>query len=112
MPTKTTDKGREYDIKKGRFLVWHAEVWEDEGETPFDITLPLRIKLKVVRAIGTDAEMDADAMMKVLNLLVPDQSEALEEMDLNDFQEMFTTWQAEYEQLNGASLGESAGSSR
>lgn len=109
MPTKTTKKtGRQYEID-GRRMTWHADV--DTDEEPFDISLPLRIKLKVIEAVGGDTEMDAQGMMKMLDLLIPGQSASLREMDINDFQEMFVAWQDEYEQLTGASLGESAGSS-
>ncbi len=112
MPTKTTDKGREYDIKKGRYFVWHAEVWEDDGEAPFDITLPLRMKASIIFDIGLEGDIDLRAMKAITDAIAPNQQDAMREMDLNDFMQMFGAWQHEYELLNGASLGESAGSSR
>lgn len=107
MPTKTTKSGREYDID-GRTLIWHADV--DEDEAPFDVRIPLRIKMRVLRAYN-GAELSAENMMAMLEAIIPNQSEQLDEVDVNDFQEMFTTWQAEYELLNGASLGEASRSS-
>ncbi len=59
----------------------------------------------------TDTTLDADGMFSLLSRLIPDQADALQDMDLNDFQDMFAAWQSEYEALSGASLGESQDSS-
>lgn len=100
------DTGRVYEIaNKGRRFVWHADVWEDEGETPFDVTIPLRLKLAVVYEMA-DREMDAAAMRDLLAEVIPNQAEALGNMDMGDFQAMFTTWQSEYNALTGATPGE------
>lgn len=106
MPEKKTKAGRKYEIVGGRRFVWHADVWEDEGEQPFDVTVPLRIKLKVLDGFDESA-MDAATMRRMLAAIVPDQSDALGEMDVNDLQAMFSAWQTEYNALNGATLGES-----
>ena len=103
MPTKKTDAGREYEVD-GKRLTWHP-LDDDGNANGASVTIPLRIKLKVVRAMG-DRDMDTGAMFDMLEALIPDQAETLDEMDINDFQEMFTTWQAEYNSLTGASLGE------
>lgn len=92
MPEKTR-----YKID-GKTFVWTT----DEGD---EVSLPMRIKLKVIRGMA-DRDLNADAMFEILEALTPGQSEVLDEMDLNDFQDMFTAWQREYELLSGASLGE------
>lgn len=109
MPEKTTESGRKYEID-GRTFMWHPE--DDNGEVGNvpDVRIPLRLKLKVVRALG-GRDLDSEVMFELLNALIPNQAEVLDEMDVNDFQEMFTTWQDEYNSLTGASLGESPGSS-
>lgn len=108
MPTKETAAGRKYDIDGKRFT-WHP--LNDDGETGAlpDVTIPLRIKLKVVRSIA-DREMNAAAMFSILEALIPGQADTLDEMDINDFQAMFSTWQTEYNLLGQATPGESAGS--
>lgn len=50
-------------------------------------------------------------MFAMLEAVIPNQSATLDQMDVNDFTEMFTTWNNEYTALTGASLGESSGSS-
>lgn len=110
MVTKTTKTGRTYEID-GRRLTWHAAVWEDEGEAPFDITIPLRMRLGVLRPLAQANLEDVGAMFDLLEGVIPDQADKLDQLDVNDFAEMFTTWQDEYTTLNGASLGESVGSS-
>jgi len=110
MPEKTSENGRKYDID-GRSLVWHPE--DDEGvagNLP-DIRIPLRIKMKLVLAMS-DKTMDSAVMSEMLAAIIPNQTEATGEMDVNDFQDMFVTWQTEYNTLTGASLGESEGSSK
>ena len=97
MPTKTTKSAQKYQVD-GKAFIWTTE----DGDT---ITIPLRIKLKVIRGMA-GRELDADAMFDMLDKLVPDQSDAIDEMDLNDFQAMFSAWQSEYESLSGATLGE------
>lgn len=110
MPTKTTAAGREYEID-GKMFVWSPE--DDEGNvgnlTP--IRIPMRIKLKLIRAMSDLDIEDAGNMFKLLEAIIPGQADALDEMDMNDFIDMFGTWQTEYTTLNGASLGESSGSS-
>ena len=110
MVAKKSPTGREYDIENGRYLVWHADVWEDEGEEPFDVRLPLRMKAGVLFELGVETEVNIDAMRVILEAIAPNAREQFSNMDLNDFQECFTAWQFEYELLNGATLGEAAGS--
>lgn len=90
------EKGR-YTID-GKTFTW---VTEDGAK----VEIPMRIKLKVIRGMA-DMDLNADAMFKILEALIPGQADVLDEMDLNDFQAMFTAWQAEYTKLSGASLGE------
>lgn len=75
-----------------------------------EVTIPLRIKLKLIRAMA-DNDLDAAGMFVFLEALIPDQSEVLDEMDVNDFQSMFKAWQDTYNGLQGADLGESSSSS-
>lgn len=104
MPTKETATGRKYEVDGKRF-VWHPLDDEgDAGNLP-DVTIPLRIKLKVIRSMSED-NLDASAMFRMLEALIPDQGETLDEMDVNDFVAMFTTWQAEYNSVTGATPGE------
>lgn len=109
MPTKTTDDGREYEIAGKKFL-WHPE--DDDGEVGNlpPVEIPMRIKLKVLRALN-DNDLDPATMFKMLEAIIPNQADALDEMDINDFQAMFQTWQSEYTTLSGATLPESSGSS-
>lgn len=111
MVTKTSENGRPYDIN-GRTFVWHPE--DDDGvrgNLP-DVQIPLRIKLKLVLAMGEDDLTASNSkMIGLVNALIKgESSEVVQEMDVNDFQDMFTTWMSEYNTLTGASLGESSGS--
>lgn len=108
MPSKKSKSGRDYEID-GRKMIWHADV--DEDETPFDVTLPLRLKLKALRPFADATSDDVAAMFDMVAAVIPGQTEQLDEMDLNDFEDMFSTWQDEYKNLNGASLGEASSSS-
>lgn len=108
MPEKTTPSGRKYDVT-GKALTWHPE--DEDGETGNlpDVVIPMRIKLKVIRSMN-DQNIDSASMFAIIESLVPGQGDALDEMDVNDFQDMFATWQSEYKALSGASLGESVSS--
>lgn len=110
MPTKKTAAGREYEID-GRRLTWHADVWEDEGESPFDITIPLRFKVKALRPIKSLDLDDPGVMLEMLEQIIPEQAEQLDNMDINDVQDMVGAWFDEYNALNGATLGEASSSS-
>lgn len=93
----------------GKRFVWHG--LDDSDERTIDVTLPLRLKMGLLRqvsALGVD--LDAAGMWDVLEAIAPDQSSALDELDLNDFQAMFTEWQRVYADQNGATLGEVSGS--
>ncbi len=97
MPKKTTGDGRKYEVKD-RTLIWTTE----DGDT---VTIPMRLKLKVIRSVS-GRDLDVAAMFDILDKIAPDQSESLDEMDVNDFSAMFTTWQDEYNALTGATPGE------
>lgn len=109
MPEKTTPNGRTYNVDGKRFT-WYPLDEDDQPGNLAPVTIPLRIKFGLVRDLVGQG-LDAQGMFDFLNRLIPDQADALDEMDLNDFQDMFGTWQGEYEALSGASLGESGGSS-
>lgn len=111
MTTKTTKAGRDYEIEDGKRLIWHAEVWEDEGETPFDVTIPLRFKVGALRPLKGMDMNDPGVMIDMLEKIIPNQSDQLDNLDVNDLMEMFETWFEEYNALNGASLGEASRSS-
>lgn len=104
MPEKKAKAGAPYEID-GKKFIWHPLDDDDQRGNLAPVVIPLRIKLKVIRGM-TDRDLDADAMFEILERLIPNQSEALDEMDLADFQDCFTAWQAEYQKLSGASLGE------
>jgi hypothetical protein len=109
MPEKTTKDGRTYRID-GKAVYWPPEDDDGvQGNLP-EIRIPLRLKMKTVLSLGGRA-MDNTVMNDLLAAVIPDQADALGEMDVNDFQDMFATWQSEYNTLTGASLGESSGSS-
>ena len=93
-----------YEIT-GKKFTWHPFDDNDElGNVP-DVALPLRIKMGTVLDMP-DGELDTSAMSKVLAEVAPGEMDSIREMDVNDFVEMFTTWQAEYQKLSGATLGE------
>lgn len=103
MPEKSTKTGETYKID-GKKFVWTTE----DGDT---VTIPLRIKLKVLRSLS---DMDADnvaTMFALLEQVAPNQADVLDELDVNEFQRCFAAWQREYNSLNGATLGESSSSS-
>ena len=109
MVTKTTEHGRSYDVDGKRFT-WMPLDDDDQPGNLAPVVIPLRIKFGLVRDLVGQG-LDAQGMFDFLNRLIPTQTDALDEMDLNDFQIMFATWQTEYEALTGASMGESGGSS-
>lgn len=95
------DSGRTYKVDAKHFT-WTTD---DRFDEPFEVVLPLRIKLGIVRSMNDRIE-DADAMAELLGKVVPEQAERFDDMDTNDFAAMYTTWKAEYELLSGSSLGE------
>jgi hypothetical protein len=104
MPAKTTKADQPYEID-GKTFTWQPLDDDDvRGNLP-PVRIPMRVKLKVIRDLAGQ-DLDAAAMFDIFERLIPDQAEALDEMDLNDFQAMFMAWQKEYEALSGASLGE------
>lgn len=112
MVDKTSKSGVPYRIE-GRRFTWSANHHDPDDDFPaFDITLPLRMKLGTVLDAGAAMDMSTDQMLGFIERLIPGQVDKVREMDLNDFQDMFTEWQGEYSKLTGASLGESGGSSK
>lgn len=105
MVTKISKENRPYEID-GRRVIWHPE--DDDGNqgTLDDIVIPLRLKMNTVLQFA-DRDMDSVTMSEMLKAILPAvHQDKLGEMDVNDFQDMFTTWQSEYNQLTGGSLGE------
>ena len=109
MPIKKNPAGREYEVKGKSFLWFPLD--DDDQPVSDPVTIPLRLKVGTIRKFGATADMDIEKMFSLVEAIIPDQSDALAEMDLNDFSAMFVAWQREYELLSGASLGESSGSS-
>lgn len=109
MAEKTSKQGRKYDID-GKHFTWHPEDEDGAAGNVPDVSIPLRIKLKLVRKFA-EREMDNGVMFEMLEEIIPNQADVLDEMDINDFQDMFSTWQTEYNSVTGASLGESESSS-
>lgn len=104
MPSKTTKADASYEVD-GKMFIWHPIDDDDVRGNLEEVRIPMRIKLKVIRDLA-GKDLDAGRMFEVLERIIPDQAEALDEMDLNDFQQMFTVWQTEYEALQGATPGE------
>lgn len=98
MPEKKTKADKRYQID-GKTFTWTT----DEGD---EVKIPLRLKLKVVRALAGDDLDNVDTMFKILDQIAPGQADVLDEQDVNDFTLMFTTWQTEYNALTGATPGE------
>lgn len=107
MPEKSSTSGRRYEINGKRFSWFPLD--DDDNETEA-FTIPLRIKMGVLLDLS-GRDLDAVGMQEMLLALIPGSQDRIREMDANDFQDMFKTWQFEYNLLNGASLGESSGSS-
>ena len=104
MPTKKSKQGQPYSID-GKTFVWTSE------DADVEVRIPMRIKLKTLRAMsGRDLD-NLETMFDLLDAVAPGQGEAIDELDVNEFQRMFGAWQDEYNALNGASLGEASGSS-
>lgn len=100
MPTKVTNittPPKRFTVS-GKTFTWTT----DDGDT---ITIPLRIKLKVIRQIAGD-NMTPDVMFTIIEQIAPGQAEVLDEMDVNDFTSCFAAWQVEYNALTGATPGE------
>lgn len=104
MVTKSTKTEAPFTID-GKKFIWQPLDDDDVRGNMEPVVIPMRIKLKTIRGM-TGRDLDADTMFEILEKLIPGQADALDEMDLADFQECFTTWQAEYQKLNGATLGE------
>ncbi len=88
---------------EGRTFTWATE----DGAT---LTLPLRIKMKVLRELN-DVVLDADGMYRTVEAIAPDQVSVVDEMDVNDFTAAYEAWQDAYAGQAGAGLGESSSSS-
>lgn len=98
MTTKTTETAPARYSIEGRTFVWHGE----DG----DVSIPLRLPLGVIRRVA-GKDLDSTVMFEILDAIVPD-AEALDAMDLIEFQTMFVEWQTAYNEQTGASLGESS----
>lgn len=85
-------------------VVENTFVWTtDEGVS---IRLPLKLKMKVIRALA-DKDLDnVSTMFDMIDAIAPGQNDALDDQDVNDFTAMFTQWQKVYNDRAGASLGE------
>lgn len=95
---------------EGRRFIWHG--LDDDDERTIDVTIPLRLKIGMLRSVGgMGTDLDPETMFAIIERLAPGQSELLDELDANDFVAMFTLWQAVYGEQNGASLGEASRSS-
>ena len=103
MPKKQS-AGKPYTVTGKKFTWQPLDDNDERGNLP-EVVIPMRIKLKVIRDLA-GRDLDAAAMFEILERLIPDQADALDEMDINDFQAMFTAWQEEYAAVSGASLGE------
>lgn len=89
---------------EGKTFYWTTE----DGD---EVCIPLRVKMRVLRALPPGSALDIDAMFSILHAIIPGAEDDLDDMDVNDFQAMFTAWQVAYTKSSGASLGESGGSS-
>lgn len=105
MPAKTSKTTAAPYRIDGKVFIWQPLDDNDERGKIGEVKIPLRVKIKVIRSL-VGRELDVDAMFEILDKLAPGQGDVLDEMDANDFQVMFTTWQSEYQSLSGASLGE------
>jgi hypothetical protein len=103
MPSKKSKTGQQYTID-GKTFVWTST------EAEVEVKIPMRIKLKTLRAFSGRNLDDFETMFDLLDAVAPGQAEALDEMDLNEFQVMFDAWQTEYNALSGATLGEASSS--
>lgn len=90
-------------------VVGKVFTWTTEDDAT--ITIPLRINMGVLRTIGSDDNLDAAAMLAMIDAIAPGQSEVIDATDTNDFVSCFTAWQDAYNASTGATLGESSGSS-
>jgi len=88
----------------GKVFVWTSE----DGVV---IEIPLRITMRVLRSIGAGTDLDAGSMFDMLDAIMPGQSDVLDDLDVLEFQTMFSAWQSAYNAQTGASLGESSASS-
>lgn len=89
-------------------VVGKVFTWTTEDDAT--ITIPLRINMGVLRTMGSD-NLDAAAMLVMIDAIAPGQSEVIDATDTNDFVSCFTAWQDAYNNHTGATLGESSGSS-
>lgn len=103
MPSKKAKTGQQYAID-GKTFVWTSP------EADVEIRIPMRLKLKTIRAMSGRNLDDLETMFDLLDAVAPGQGEALDELDVNEFQAMFDAWQTEYNALSGATLGEASSS--
>jgi hypothetical protein len=88
---------------KDKVFTWTTE----DGDT---LTIPLRVKMKVLRQLN-DIALDAEGMFQMVTAVAPDQAAIIDEMDANDFTAAFEAWREAYAEEAEASLGESSSSS-
>lgn len=103
MPSKKAKTGQQYTID-GKTFVWTST------EAEVEIRIPMRLKLKTIRAMSGRNLDDLETMFDLLDAVAPGQGDALDELDVNEFQAMFDAWQGEYNALSGATLGEASSS--
>ncbi|MDR0848077.1 MAG: hypothetical protein LBN10_03385 [Propionibacteriaceae bacterium] len=108
--TKTTVDGRrEYEVR-GKTLVW-TPIQFDGDDAPTAVTLPLMMRVGKLLEIGEAKALSSNkAMMDLITVIAPTQTNEILQMDVNDFRDMFMCWLAEYNQTTGASLGEASAS--
>jgi len=107
-PRKPQDhKAKTVPNPRGK-VVGKVFTWTTEDDAT--ITIPLRINMGVLRTVSSD-NLDAAAMLAMIDAIAPGQSEVIDATDTNDFVSCFTAWQDAYNNTTGATLGESSGSS-
>ena len=107
-PRKPADhKAKVVPNPRGK-VVGKVFTWTTEDDAT--ITIPLRINMGVLRTMS-DGNLDASAMLAMIDAIAPGQSEVIDATDTNDFVSCFTAWQDAYNNTTGATLGESSGSS-
>lgn len=74
------------------------------------VEIPLRMKLGLLRSLA-GRDLDAETMFEILAKIAPAQEAALDDLDVLEFQALFSLWQEAYNAGAGATLGEASGSS-
>lgn len=97
------DRKRDHRVR----IIEHNFHWMSSDPGVGEVVIPLKFKVKLLRKMREMEGEDLKFMFFMLEELTPGYQDNIDEMDMVEFQTMFSEWQAEWQSLQGASVPQS-----